>query len=76
MRQFPYFYAISDARQVTYSRGIASFMGVITIGLAYLASELDGVLQLGSTTIGVLGGPLLAVFLLGFFTTTANKIVR
>ena len=38
-----------------------------------MTTNLDGVLQLGNTAMGVLAGPILAVFLLGFFTTTSNK---
>ena len=41
--------------------------------LAIITTNLDGVLQLGNTAMGVLAGPILAVFLLGFFTTTSNK---
>ena len=52
------------------------FIGLITVGLAVIAANLDGVLQLGNTAMGVLAGPLLAIFLLGFFTTAANKYVR
>jgi len=52
------------------------FSGIITIGLAILTSSgIDGVLQLGNTAMSVFAGPLLALFLLGFFTHTANKIV-
>ena len=52
------------------------FLGLITVGLAVITANLDGVLQLGNTAMGVLAGPLLAIFLLGFFTTAANKYVR
>ena len=58
------------------TRAIATFMGLITVGLAVITANLDGVLQLGNIAMGLLAGPLLAVFLLGFFTTTANKYVR
>jgi len=62
--------------QLMITRGLATFAGVLTIGLAILTSSgIDGVLQLGNTAMGVLAGPLLALFLLGFFTHTANKIV-
>ena len=49
-------------------------MGLITIGLAVITTNLDSQFQFQLTNVmGVLGGPILAVFLLGFFTTTANK---
>ena len=58
------------------TRGLAALAGVITIGLAILTSSgIDGVLQLGNTAMSVLAGPLLALYLLGFFTHTANRLV-
>jgi sodium-coupled monocarboxylate transporter 8/12 len=49
-------------------------MGLITIGLAVITTNLDSQFQFQlSNVTGVLAGPILAVFLLGFFTTTANK---
>ena len=63
--------------QVMVTRGLASLAGVITIGLAILTSSgIDGVLQLGNTAMSVLAGPLLALYLLGFFTHTANRLVK
>ena len=66
---------IDDRWQVIISRGLAFAVGLITIGLAVLTSSFDGVLQLGNSAMGVLAGPILALFLLGFFTHTANKVV-
>ncbi len=68
--------SISEGRQVFLTRVVASFMGLVTVGLAVITANLDGVLQLGNTAMGVLAGPLLAVFLLGFFTTATNKYVN
>ena len=60
--------------QVFLTRAITAFMGLITIGLAVITTNLDSQFQFQLTNVmGVLGGPILAVFLLGFFTTTANK---
>ena len=68
---------ITEGRQVFLTRAIAAFMGLITVGLAVITANLDndGILKLGSSAMGVLAGPLLAIFLLGFFTTAANKYV-
>ena len=63
-------------RQLVITRSIATLMGVISIGFAVLASSLDGILQLANSVMASLAGPLLATFVLGFFTTTSNKIVR
>ena len=60
--------------QVFLTRAITAFMGLITIGLAVITTNLDSQFQFQLTNVmGVLAGPILAVFLLGFFTTTANK---
>ena len=76
VRPMPWSVTITEGRQVFLSRSIAAFMGLVTVGLAVITANLDGVLQLGNTAMGLLAGPLLAIFLLGFFTTTANKYVR
>ena len=58
------------------TRALASFSGALTVGLAILSSSgIYGVLQLGHTAMSLLAGPLLALYVLGFFTHTANKIV-
>lgn len=49
--------------------------GVICILLAYLAQFMGGILQAALTIFGVVGGPLLGLFSLGMFTTTANEEV-
>ena len=66
---------ILQKRQLVITRSIATLMGVMSIGFAVLASSLDGILQLANSVMASLAGPLLATFVLGFFTTTTNKIV-
>ena len=76
LKQMSWAQNISDKQQVMVTRGLAALAGVITVGLAILTSSgIEGVLQLGNTAMSVLAGPLLALFLLGFFTHTANRIV-
>ena len=67
---------VLQKRQLVITRSIATLMGVISIGFAVLASSLDGILQLANSVMASLAGPLLATFVVGFFSTTANKIVR
>lgn len=54
---------------------IAFIYGLVCIAIAFLAQFLGGVLQASLTIFGVVGGPLLALFSLGMFTTSANQKV-
>ena len=64
------------AMQVRITRAVAGIIGFASIGIAVAASEFDGILRLGVTAVGLVSGPLLALFVLGLFTTVANKVVR
>lgn len=52
---------------------MACAYGLIFLALAFIAEHLGGVLQAALTIFGCVGGPLLAVFTLGMFTTYANE---
>lgn len=54
---------------------MALIYGVICIAMAFIAQNLGGILQASLTIFGAVGGPLLAVFTLGMFTTVANQTV-
>lgn len=62
-------------KQVQVTRALTTSMALVVVGIAHLASVYDVVLEIGGEAIGILSGPILAVFLLGFFTYTANKLV-
>nr|CAH7751224.1 unnamed protein product [Callosobruchus chinensis] len=47
--------------------------GFICLAVAFLAKYLGSILQASLTIFGVIGGPLLGLFSLGMFTTTANE---
>lgn len=49
--------------------------GIASIGMAFLAQFLGGVLQASLTIFGVVGGPLLGLFSLGMFCSTPNEKV-
>lgn len=55
------------------SKILSTVFGFICIGVAFLVQNLGGVLQASLTIMGVVGGPLLAIFSLGMFTKIANQ---
>lgn len=68
---------LSPNQQSTQSKIIAFVYGIVCLVVAFLAQFLGGVLQAALTIFGVVGGPLLGLFSLGMFTTTANqKVLR
>lgn len=64
---------LSDRLANISSKIIALTFGFASLGVAFLAQYLEGVLQASLTIFGVVGGPLLGFFTLGMFTTTANE---
>ena len=65
----------SQSERVLTIRVISVISGIITLLLAYCYSHLEQALHLATLAPLVLSGPLLAVFLMGFFVPFANKIV-
>lgn len=55
------------------SKIIALVYGLVSIGGAFLAQFLGGILQASLVLFGVVGGPLLGLFTLGMCTETANQ---
>lgn len=49
--------------------------GGISIAIAFVAEYLGGVLQASLTIFGVVGGPLLALFTVGMFSTVVEQKV-
>lgn len=74
-------YAKADERRVGACRVTAVSLGVLTSGLAFLVHRLwdeegqETVQELVWAVLGSSSGPILALFVLGFFTATANKMV-
>ncbi|XP_023323099.1 sodium-coupled monocarboxylate transporter 2 isoform X2 [Eurytemora carolleeae] len=65
---------LTEAKKVAITRCLASGFGLISTGLALGFSRLDGILKVAATSIGMLSGPLLSIFLLGYFLPFTNKI--
>lgn len=76
LRHFFHDTSTNEDRQVQVVRAVMALLGAMVTILAYLASTFPGVAHFGQGALGVLVGPLLAIFVLGFFTTAANKVVR
>lgn len=50
--------------------------GLICIGMAFLASQFAGVLQAAISIFGIVGGPLIGVYTMGYMFPFVNSWVR
>ncbi|RUS71148.1 hypothetical protein EGW08_021087 [Elysia chlorotica] len=64
---------VSQFRSTIISKLLVFFYGMLSMGLAYVVSNLGSVLEAVYTVFGILNGPLLGVFTLGMFYPWANK---
>nr|XP_034311781.1 sodium-coupled monocarboxylate transporter 1 [Crassostrea gigas]XP_034311782.1 sodium-coupled monocarboxylate transporter 1 [Crassostrea gigas]XP_034311783.1 sodium-coupled monocarboxylate transporter 1 [Crassostrea gigas]XP_034311784.1 sodium-coupled monocarboxylate transporter 1 [Crassostrea gigas] len=64
---------LSENAATNTSKGLAFVFGIICLGLTYVASLLGGVLQAALSLFGMIGGPLLGLFILGMMFPWANK---
>ncbi|KAK2710364.1 putative sodium-dependent multivitamin transporter [Artemia franciscana] len=64
----------SEKKITLFTKLIALLFGFICLGVAFLAQFLGGILQASLTIFGVVGGPLLGLFTLGMFSTTAESV--
>ncbi|XP_043572972.1 sodium-coupled monocarboxylate transporter 1-like isoform X2 [Chiloscyllium plagiosum] len=65
---------LSEMKLAWISKGLSFMYGIICIAMAALTSVMGGVLQAALTIFGILGGPLLGVFLLGMLFRYANSV--
>ncbi|XP_037080770.1 sodium-coupled monocarboxylate transporter 1-like [Pollicipes pollicipes] len=63
---------MSEVRQSWTTRLISLLYGCLAIGLAFMVSQLGGVLQAALAINGALSGPILGVFCLGIFVPFSN----
>lgn len=64
---------ISDERQGLVSKISSIVLGAVVILLTYVVSYLGSVLNAALSLFGVLSGPIMGVFFLGFFFPQANR---
>lgn len=65
--------ALSSFQSSLYSKIISVFYGAICIMLAFLANTLGGLLQASLSILGIVGGPMLGIFILGMCGKIANE---
>ncbi|XP_048758260.2 sodium-coupled monocarboxylate transporter 1-like [Ostrea edulis] len=68
-----FFKNLSENAATNTSKVLAFVFGIICLGLTYVASLLGGVLQAALSLFGMIGGPLLGLFILGMMFPWANK---
>lgn len=64
---------MSEKQDFWISKGLSLIYGLVCIGVAGLASLMGGILQAAVSILGVIGGPLLGLFSLGFLCPLANS---
>lgn len=66
---------ISDKKRVFYMKILVLVYGAICLLLAFLAKYFDSILQTSLIILGVIGGPVLAIFTLGVLIPRVNQKV-
>ncbi|XP_070578383.1 sodium-coupled monocarboxylate transporter 1-like [Ptychodera flava] len=57
----------NDKRDTYVGKILTIVYGLLAIGLAILASQLESLITMGNTIFGTTGGPIIAVFFMGLF---------
>lgn len=67
---------INERRATLYSKLIALIFGFLTIGLAFLSEKMGPlILQIALSIFGMVGGPLLSLFVMAMFIPCVNSWV-
>ncbi|XP_033113679.1 sodium-coupled monocarboxylate transporter 1-like [Anneissia japonica] len=63
---------MEESKYTKITKGLAGFFGLLSMGMAVVASYMGDVLQTALSIFGMIGGPLLGLFSLGIFFPWAN----
>jgi len=66
---------IPDKKRVMWLKVLVVVYGIVSIALAFCAHFVGPLLQASMTILGIIGGPMLAVFTLGILIPYANQKV-
>lgn len=66
---------IPDEKRVLWLKVLVVVYGILSIALSFCAHFVGPLLQASLTILGIIGGPMLAVFTLGILIPYANQKV-
>ena len=64
----------TDATRTKIGKGLAIFFGIASLCFAFVCEHLEAIIPLAVSIEGILGGPILAIFVLGMLTKRTTKI--
>jgi Na+/proline symporter len=62
----------SEARQLKLAKILTVTYGALVVGLAFVVQKLGSLIEASNKVIGLVGGPLLGLFILGMLSRRAN----
>lgn len=63
----------SDQQQLRLAKNMTLIYGVLVIGLAFVVQKLGTLAEASTKAVGLVGGPILGIFLLGMLSKRANS---
>lgn len=66
---------MADHRRVLWLKFLVIFYGILSIAIGFCAHYVGPLLQASMTIMGIIGGPMLAVFTLGILVPYVNQKV-